>query len=138
MTIREKFYRGMEGLSFKWSLIAVASLLSLHLLYDLFIPRVVLRAYESDYQWLVTSCEKALRSVQETQTKAFNSERLRYTFRATVEIELLNCADRQLLRETLSSWGASPSSLRAIELEALLQDARVPTRALTSPFVKSK
>jgi hypothetical protein len=117
-------------------LVAIICLLAINPLFDRVIPAIVVASNKRDYARLVADCEIARDSEQQTRDKSFDSAMMKKRIGQSMEVALLSCIDRDILKNRLLGWGVSPQVLRAIELKSLMQDPDIAASNITKPYAE--
>jgi hypothetical protein len=115
-------------------LVVIAYLLAINPLVDRVMPAIVAASNKREYAQLVADCETARESEQQARDKSFDSAMMKKRIRQSIDIALLSCIDRDILKNRLLGWGVSPQVLRAIELETLMQQPDVAASNITTPY----
>jgi len=117
-------------------LVVIICLLAINPLFERVIPAIVAASNKRDYAQLVADCEIARQSEQQARDKSFDSAMMKKRIGQSIDVALLSCIDRDILKNRLLSWGVSPQVLRAIELEALMQQPDVTASNITKPYAE--
>ena len=117
-------------------LVVIMCLLAINPLFDRLIPAIVAASNKRDYVQLVVNCEIARESEQQVRDKSFDSAMMKKRIGQSIDIALLSCIDRDILKNRLFGWGVSPQVVRAIELETLMQQPDVAASNITRPYAE--
>jgi hypothetical protein len=123
--------RGAYGL-----LAVIICLLVISPLFDRVIPAIVAASNKRGYAQLVADCEIARESEQQARNQSYDSAMMRKRIGQSIDVALLSCIDRDILKNRLLGWGVSPQVLRGIELEALMEHPDVAASNITKPYAE--
>jgi hypothetical protein len=117
-------------------LVAIICLLAINPLFDRVIPAIVAASNKKDYVQLVGDCEIARASREQARDKSFDNAMMKKRIGQSIDVALLSCIDRDILKNRLLGWGVSPQVLRAMELEALMQQPDITASSITKPYAE--
>lgn len=119
-----------------WALVLIVCLLAIYIVRDRIIPTLVLQKNRGAYGRLVLDCEKARSSAQEARNKSFDDELVKKRFLKSIDVELISCLDRELLKNKLLGWGVTQPAIRVMELEVLKEETDISASTLTRPYAE--
>jgi len=119
----------------EWSLAIIASTLLVKMGLELTVPRVVLHTNRDRYDRLVVACERARESEREVRARSFEDDSQKVRFLKSIHVDLLVCAERAELRNTLLEWGVRETQIRSIELHALVREPNLSAQGLVDSSI---
>jgi hypothetical protein len=101
------------------SVVVIAVILSVEVIFDRVIPIAVLAINKSVYEQMVVDCEQARETWRVFGRGATEDKETDSELQKSAKVQLLSCLHQEVLKNKLLSLGVPRSSIRSLELEVI-------------------